>query len=177
MQWEELRASRPADGEEDPELLEEIAVARQGLGVYTRKTSADFEDEAPARAEEQRTRLIQLLANVIKLMLLILEAHTKYVRARLDQALQGGLQPEGEVCPRPQVGPGRRADLGRRAIGRDQEEGDEVERGARTQRRRQRRSEAGAGGAGDRARRTGQRSIHGKSRAKIHSIVVLVDIL
>ena len=53
-QWEELNAAKPADGEEDPELLEEIAEARKNLGQFTRKTSPEYEPEGPpARAEEQ----------------------------------------------------------------------------------------------------------------------------
>ena len=35
-QWEELKAAKPVDGEEDPELLEEIAEARKNLGQFTR---------------------------------------------------------------------------------------------------------------------------------------------
>ena len=43
LQWEELKAARPVEGEEDPELLEEIAEARKNLGQFTRKTSPEYE--------------------------------------------------------------------------------------------------------------------------------------
>ena len=36
FQWEELKAAKPVEGEEDPELLEEIAEARKNLGQFTR---------------------------------------------------------------------------------------------------------------------------------------------
>ena len=57
-------ARKPAEGEEDPELLKEIAAARKNLGQFTRKTSEQYEPEAPVRAEQVRERLVGLLATV-----------------------------------------------------------------------------------------------------------------
>ena len=66
LQWEELKAAKPAEGEEDPDLLEEIAEARKNLGQFIRKTSPEYEPEGapPARAEQQRARLVGLLGTV-----------------------------------------------------------------------------------------------------------------
>ena len=55
---------KPADGEEDPDLVREIESARTELGQFTRKTSDEFENLEPVKVEEQSTRLIQLLLKV-----------------------------------------------------------------------------------------------------------------
>jgi hypothetical protein len=59
-----LQNKKPREGEEDPELVEEIRVARQNLGRYTRKISQEYEEESAVRMEDLRQSLISLL-NVV----------------------------------------------------------------------------------------------------------------
>ena len=63
-QWQELQNKKPREGEEDPELVEEIKVARENLGRYTRKISQEYEEESAVRMEDLRQSLISLL-NVV----------------------------------------------------------------------------------------------------------------
>ena len=55
---------KPVDGDEDPELVEEIAKARESLGQFTRKTSKEFEDPNPVRVEQHEKKLVNMLIKV-----------------------------------------------------------------------------------------------------------------
>lgn len=55
---------KPADEEEDPELVKEIQFARRNLGQFTRKVSDKYEDTRPIRVDEQKKKLIDLLMKV-----------------------------------------------------------------------------------------------------------------
>ena len=59
---------KPQGGEEDPELVKEIEQARLNLGQYTRKTSETYENQRPAREEEQKQKLIELLLSVMRVV-------------------------------------------------------------------------------------------------------------
>ena len=62
-----MQNQKPREGEEDPVLVEEIRVARQNIGKYTRKISHEYEEECAVRMEENRQALISLL-NVVNQM-------------------------------------------------------------------------------------------------------------
>ena len=64
FQWQELLARKPKEGEEDPVLVEEIRKARENVGMYTRKTSFEYEELDPIRFEKHKTFLVQLLTKV-----------------------------------------------------------------------------------------------------------------
>ena len=66
FQWQELLARKPKEGEEDPVLVEEIRKARENVGMYTRKTSFEYEELDPIRFEKHKTFLVQLLTKVLK---------------------------------------------------------------------------------------------------------------
>lgn len=63
-EFQELYTRKPKEGEEDPVLVEEIRKARENVGMYTRKTSLEFEETSPIRYEENRIQLITLLNQV-----------------------------------------------------------------------------------------------------------------
>lgn len=63
-EFQELYTRKPKEGEEDPVLVEEIRKARENVGMYTRKTSLEFEESSPIRYEEHRIQLITLLNQV-----------------------------------------------------------------------------------------------------------------
>ena len=67
FQWQELLARKPKEGEEDPVLVEEIRKARENVGMYTRKTSFEYEELDPIRFEKHKTFLVQLLTKVQKI--------------------------------------------------------------------------------------------------------------
>ena len=67
FQWQELLARKPKEGEEDPVLVEEIRKARENVGMYTRKTSFEYEELDPIRFEKHKTFLVQLLTKVLKI--------------------------------------------------------------------------------------------------------------
>ena len=52
----ELLARKPKEGEEDPVLVEEIRKARENVGMYTRKTSFEYEELDPIRFEKHKTK-------------------------------------------------------------------------------------------------------------------------
>ena len=46
--------------------MEEIRKARENVGMYTRKTSFEYEELDPIRFEKHKTFLVQLLTKVLK---------------------------------------------------------------------------------------------------------------
>ena len=64
FQWQELIARKPKEGEEDPVLVEEIRKARENVGMYTRKTSLEYEETDPIRFETHKSQLVTLLTQV-----------------------------------------------------------------------------------------------------------------
>ena len=58
-------ARKPKEGEEDPVLVEEIRKARENVGMYTRKTSLEYEETDPIRFETHKSQLVTLLTQVI----------------------------------------------------------------------------------------------------------------
>ena len=66
FQWQELVARKPKEGEEDPILVEEIRKARENVGMYTRKTSLEYEETDPIRFESHKSHLVLLLTQVRK---------------------------------------------------------------------------------------------------------------
>jgi hypothetical protein len=66
LQWQELYAHKPKEGEEDPVLVEEIKKARENVGMYTRKTSLEYEETDPIRFEGHKSHLIRLLHQVFQ---------------------------------------------------------------------------------------------------------------
>ena len=65
LQYQELYARKPKEGEEDPVLVEEIRRARENVGMYTRKTSLEYDETNPIRFEKHKRELVQLLTQVI----------------------------------------------------------------------------------------------------------------
>ena len=57
-------AGKPKEGEEDPVLVEEIRKARENVGMYTRKTSLEYEETNPIRFENHKSELVMLLNQV-----------------------------------------------------------------------------------------------------------------
>ena len=47
--------------------MEEIRKARENVGMYTRKTSFEYEELDPIRFEKHKTFLVQLLTKVLKI--------------------------------------------------------------------------------------------------------------
>ena len=66
FQWQELVARKPKEGEEDPILVEEIRKARENVGMYTRKTSLEYEETDLIRFESHKSHLVLLLTQVRK---------------------------------------------------------------------------------------------------------------
>ena len=66
LQYQELYARKPKEGEEDPVLVEEIRKARENVGMYTRKTSIEYEELDPIRFNNHKSQLIMLLQQVIE---------------------------------------------------------------------------------------------------------------
>ena len=64
FQWQELVARKPKEGEEDPILVEEIRKARENVGMYTRKTSIEYDETNPIRFTNHKSQLIMLLQQV-----------------------------------------------------------------------------------------------------------------
>ena len=48
----------------DPVLLEEIRVARENMGKYTRKTSNEYEDPNIVKTRDYKTALVKLMQEV-----------------------------------------------------------------------------------------------------------------
>ena len=69
FQWQELVARKPKEGEEDPILVEEIRKARENVGMYTRKTSLEYEETDLIRFESHKSHLVLLLTQVRKCQL------------------------------------------------------------------------------------------------------------
>ena len=65
FQYQELYARKPKEGEEDPVLVEEIRKARENVGMYTRKTSIEYDETTPIRFNHHKSQLIMLLQQVI----------------------------------------------------------------------------------------------------------------
>ena len=57
LQYQELYARKPKEGEEDPVLVEEIRKARENVGMYTRKTSLEYDETNPIRFELHKNGL------------------------------------------------------------------------------------------------------------------------
>ena len=68
-----MQHKKPREGEEDPELVEEIKIARENLGRYTRKISQEYEEESAIRMEDLRQSLISLLNVVSRIQVTRLE--------------------------------------------------------------------------------------------------------
>ena len=66
FQWQELVARKPKEGEEDPILVEEIRKARENVGMYTRKTSLEYEETDLIRFESHKSHLVLLLTQVLE---------------------------------------------------------------------------------------------------------------
>ena len=64
FQYQELYARKPKEGEEDPVLVEEIRKARENVGMYTRKTSIEYDETTPIRFNHHKSQLIMLLQQV-----------------------------------------------------------------------------------------------------------------
>ena len=64
LQYQELYTRKPKEGEEDPVLVEEIRKARENVGMYTRKTSLEYEENNLIRFENHKAQLIMLLNQV-----------------------------------------------------------------------------------------------------------------
>ena len=63
-EYQELYVRKPKEGEEDPVLVEEIRKARDNVGMYTRKTSLEYEETSPIRFGNHKSQLIMLLHQV-----------------------------------------------------------------------------------------------------------------